>query len=337
MTMNRQAKSMTDFTYPMLTNFASFEEVDDEWVRVTDWFTGRSYNINKVNVEFAKKLDGNTDPYSIPTKLSREEVVWTVAILDEIGLLRRSSVLENASGESYSTFWIPSMTAKLKRLARIYTRLLNILWLPLLVLGFVLFGYFLPTEGDFGVMAIGIILGEISGVILHEIGHALAGIACGAHVYESGLKLSGILPITYTLMDTDALESKERVSILSAGIRSNLLLVGVSFLIACAIPKIGMMMFGIAFWNLIIAVFNMIFDTGLDGRLIIAEYLGIKDVDKFVRKVFHSRKFRKSLRKKGPTGYALMVILAILRLFQFFLLLIPVGGILYLVESIFFK
>ena len=83
-------------------------------------------------------------------------------------------------------------------------------------------------------MWLGNILGIVFGALLHELGHAFAGLTYGARVFEMGVMINAILPGAYVLMDSQRVQSKmKRIQIYAAGVESNALFAGVCLLIAC--------------------------------------------------------------------------------------------------------
>lgn len=78
--------------------------------------------------------------------------------------------------------------------------------------------------------------------VIHELGHAMAGVLEDVPLTGFGFHLFFMIPIAYTDLGNDNLNSLKmwkKLKVLCAGIWHNLLLALVSYLMYCSIPMIG--------------------------------------------------------------------------------------------------
>lgn len=294
--------------YPMINNWLKFKRISKMEVQVKDLLCDDEYTMGYDIARFARRLNGKRDPYSIYPDIPREDIDYMLEQLGEHELLRDSNVLMSERGSVFYTLWIPKQNKLLFRFAKVYSFLLNLLWLPIFALGIWFFFQEFPTGGEVFAV-VGSLGGIVVGAFLHELGHMFTGIRYKAHVFEMGVMIQHFMPGAYVLLDSDKVKSKKcRVAINAAGIKSNVLFAGVCMLLACVFPFSGMPLLCAAVNNVLLALINLVFIEGLDGSSIIEEYLGVPNVAKTAKKLLFSKKSRKALMAKGATGYAIMAV-----------------------------
>ena len=271
--------------YPMATTTLLYRRQEDGRICVTDDITGNSAVMTPGYVRFLRRLDGEIDPYSIPTNLSREEIDAFLDMMDDLGFIRHSRVFEKHFGTIVYTLWVPKMTRKMRDAAWIFDRVLKIVWLPALVLGAYLFWMRKDSVlDDFNIAPaiLGWIAGLAAGVVLHELSHGFSAISNGAHLFEGGVLIYWFMPGAYVAIDEEHLKSmRKKVRILAAGVQMNFLLAGVSAMLMAALGGFG------GFWlmfcsnNLLLGLTNTLFAKGTDGYKILIALLGKKDEDLF--------------------------------------------------------
>lgn len=235
--------------------------------------------------------------------------------LREHDLLRYGRSLDAGSGAHY-TLWFIKRNPLLIKVARLWNCSLMLSWLPVFIFGVLFFIRDLPIINT-DCMWLGNILGIIFGALLHELGHAFAGLTYGARVFEIGIMINALLPGAYVLMDSQSVQSKmKRIQIYAAGVESNALFAGVCLLIACAIPYAGAFLLNAAIGNIILALVNITFGGGLDGASILSELLGIENLVEDTKKVVLNRRIRRKLRSKGMPGYALIAVSVVVQILQ---------------------
>lgn len=301
--------------YPMLNNWLVFSRKNQYEYDVHDCLYDEDFTMGVTIVAFARKLNGHRNPYSINMGLTKAEINHMLKQLREHDLLRYGRSLDAGSGAHY-TLWFIKRNPLLIKVARLWNCSLMLSWLPVFIFGVLFFIRDLPIINT-DCMWLGNILGIIFGALLHELGHAFAGLTYGARVFEIGIMINALLPGAYVLMDSQSVQSKmKRIQIYAAGVESNALFAGVCLLIACAIPYAGAFLLNAAIGNIILALVNITFGGGLDGASILSELLGIENLVEDTKKVVLNRRIRRKLRSKGMPGYALIAVSVVVQILQ---------------------
>lgn len=313
--------------YPMLKRWVSFRRIDSCSYMIHDWLQDRSLVVDSKLAQFARKLNGKWDPYKLDPELGREEVDSFIERLESAGVLRKSRVLEKSLISTMYTLWQPKQTKALCALSLACNFMLKLTWLPVLCLGLWLNRTGMPdimqhcSPAD---ILVGLIVGIFAGGCLHEIGHMFSGISNGARVYELGVTFSVFSPGAYVLMNYENVKSEMKLAeIFSAGIRANFLLAGL-FLTGIHFFSQAASILSVAFAvNICLALYNMCFSAGMDGRSIISAYLGTKKLFKEMD-VLLREKTRSEILKKGITGKVIFADCLILIMIQFTLPLLQI-------------
>ena len=301
--------------YPMLNNWLVFSRKNQYEYDVQDCLYDEDFTMGVTIAAFARKLNGHRNPYSINMGLTKAEINHMLKQLMEHDLLRYGRSLDAGSGAHY-TLWFIKRNPLLMEVARLWNCLLMLSWLPVFIFGVLFFIRDLPIINT-DCRWLGNILGIVFGALLHELGHAFAGLTYGARVFEIGIMINALLPGAYVLMDSQSVQSKmKRIQIYAAGVESNALFAGVCLLIACAIPYAGAFLLNAAIGNIILALVNITFGGGLDGASILSELLGIENLVEDTKKVVLNRRIRRKLRSKGMPGYALIAVSVVVQILQ---------------------
>lgn len=326
--MSESERYKMEYAYPKISNCIIYKKHDMHSVEVTDYFTDEVYLVELEEAKYMKKLDGKTHPYDIETNLTEEEIDCLIAELDNYGLLKESNKIA-CGGTAMRTIWEPEWTIKLRIIAFLCNNLLMILWLPVLITGIIVFkNNWLSI--DFEMTWLGNIIGLGFGIVLHEFGHAFAGVSYGAKVFEMGvLRMYYIIPGAYVLMDEKNVRNRlKRVQIYAAGVETNLLLVGVFLILGSISGSLGGMFMVAAIQNVFLAALNLTLIKGLDGFSIISELLGIEDLIEKATQVAFSRKKKQKLRESGLAGSATIGACYMISAFQLALPLLLIMNIL---------
>lgn len=259
--------------YPQLSNVLGYRRIDADTVEVTNHLYDERFTLSLEQLRFLRELDGFTHPFRIPTPMSREEIKKLLRTAKEGGLTRRST-LWRSGWTVLKTLWEPAVGLGLCVTARIVNALLALAWLPVLIWGIAVFFGNLTELHGLG-LELGL-LGILPGILLHEIGHAFAGIAYGARVFEMGLLFQcWVLPVgAYVAMDDTRLGKWKRVQILAAGVEMNFLLTGLFLLLGAAVSRFNGAFLAAAVTNAFLGVTNLSFLQGLDGAGILSLLLG---------------------------------------------------------------
>lgn len=302
--MSESERYKMEYTYPKISNCLIYKKHDMYSVEVTDYFTDEVYLVELEEAKYMKKLDGKTHPYDIETNLTEEEIDCLIAELDNCGLLKESNKIAGG-GTAMRTIWEPKWTIKLRIIAFLCNNLLMILWLPVLIIGIIVFkNNWLSI--DFEMTWLGNIIGLGFGIVLHEFGHAFAGASYGARVFEMGvLRMYYIIPGAYVILDDKTVKNRlKRVQINAAGVEMNLFLVGVFLILGAIFGNLGGMFLTAAIQNAFLAALNLTLIKGLDGMAIVSELLGIEDIIETATDVIINRGIRNELREYGTSGNA---------------------------------
>ena len=132
--------------------------------------------------------------------------------------------------------------------------------------------YSMVDKNDFSYL-LGLYVGIASGVIVHECGHAIAGLGYNAHLFTCGIMI-GITPGAFVELDDEHIKSSlKKAQISAAGIEMNLLLCGLSMVCMC-FNSARSLLGAIALSNLLLASVNLLPIIGVDGSQIINKLVG---------------------------------------------------------------
>lgn len=317
--------------YPMTNNWLSYRRISDYEYEVTDNLDDSVYTMGRTIAKFAKRLNGETNPYHIDPSLSREDVKSMLSELHKHDLLRSSRVLESSFGSFLYTIWIPRWTPFLRIFAFLMNNLLLLLWLPSLVFGIYVFIKNILVI-DVEISLTGYLFGLLVGICAHELAHAFAGISYRAKVFEFGIGVQNFMPCAYTLLESSHCKRQQRIQINAAGVEANFLMTGVCLLICAVFPRLSALFYSAALINVNLGVLNLLCLDGLDGMSILSDVIGV-DMVLFLdnaKRVVCSKRRRVKLQKKGLWGHAIILTSYIVVFSQIgfpLLLLINIGGI----------
>lgn len=307
--------------YPMLSNWLTYKE--DKEVPYTyevrhGLYGDYSFRLSAFELEFALKLNGRRDPYTIDPDLNREEVDILIQRLDSFDALRRSRVLYSEKGTRYKTVWIPTFSES-GGIARAVNLLLMLLWLPVLLVGLI---SFLPSppgiEPGIFEFLVSCAFSAYVSPMLHELGHCVAGLAYGCRVYEIGTFTENyVIPGAYASVESSRLCSPlKRVQVYAAGLEVNCLIMGASLWAATEIQSLSAMFVLIAAFESFYLIYNLTFVyKGTDGVCIIKALLGMPEDEYSIPavKIVQNRE-KPSLGKSKSGVIALNVLFAALEL-----------------------
>ena len=325
----RRKEKTVRYKYPKISNALTYRRIDSNTVEIIDHINDQSFNFGIDAARYAKKLDGKTNPYVISTNLSFREIEFVLNDLEKYGLTRHSDTRRLSFGTRLKTLWIPKQSTFLRVVAYISNVILLSLWLPMLILGVVMFYNNIEQVG-FDWLWAGFFIGLLCGALFHELGHAFAGIVYGARVFEMGVLLMYcILPGAYVLLDRSPVKNRlQRIQINAAGVEANFLLCGVFLLAGALIPSLGGMFMSAAACNAIIGAINLAFIKGLDGAAIVSDLIGIEDVIDRAKYIVTKRGARKRILRQGAGGYAAVTMCYMLVVLQIALPVLLVANIL---------
>ena len=261
--------------YPKTIDTLLYKRLDESRYKVKNAETGEIFELGRAIVSFMNKLDGKTDPFMINTCLSDFEIEEVLDFLWANELVTKKKLKK----VGFLSYGIPFFKVKTTQKMRIVSRLLNFLlmifFVPVFIAGLYAVKdiYSMVDKNDFSYL-LGLYVGIASGVIVHECGHAIAGLGYNAHLFTCGIMI-GITPGAFVELDDEHIKSSlKKAQISGAGIEMNLLLCGISMICMCLFNSALSLLGGIAFINLLLALVNLLPIIGVDGSQILNKLIG---------------------------------------------------------------
>lgn len=285
--------------YPQLNSWLLYKKLDENNYEVKDCRASTFYKFDIDEIRFFRQLDGKTDPYSIDTPMCELEVRRLLRFLKRKDLIRSSRIQKSFLSLNISLFKI-KCSKRGRKIAFALNFLLMISFLPVFVFGL---SFLFNNSTQLNIQGFEIITGSIFGMLvgllLHEVGHALAAAGYNAHLFEAGL-IIGLASGAYVALDYDNIKRRfRRIQILAAGIEINLFLAGVSCIFSILIYSMSSFFFAIAWVNFALAVINMLCISGLDGCSIMEELIGTKNIMFNAVDFVFDKNLRSNLVKQG--------------------------------------
>lgn len=308
--------------YPALANWIRFKKVSYDTYEIHDLIHESIFETTEYWVWFAKQLDGKTNPYRIDREMPREKIDRMLKAFKENDVIRDSRFLSKSLLSTLFTVWTPNVTKKMRRVSYVLNALLLISVIPMLV--FSIF-YFVNYIGDISMDYIisGSLIGMLLGMIMHEMGHMIAGLAYGGQVFEVGAMFQFLIPGAYVLMSQENIKQRmKRIQVSAAGIEMNLLLTAIFVILSVQFEVLSGFFLGAAINNALLAFLNLTFVDGFDGMSIIGELLGVEELVSKAKRITKSKWKRSKLQKDGVSGNATIVACYIFKVIQIALPLI---------------
>lgn len=291
--------------YPQLVNTLLYKKLNNGKFIVRNYETDSDYILDSESCGFIQHLDGRTDPYSIPTSLSYDEVNRLMRWLKKKELTRTSRFQKNGLLSVTFTLFKIKASINMKVISWFLNCGLMIFFLPLLTSGIIIISKNFSSvvyNYNYLLFIIGIFVGQVVGMILHESGHAISGLAFNAKVSECGL-LFGICVLgAYVKLEESYIKSRlKRVQILAAGVEMNFAISGTALILSYIFNSLFSIFFGIAVSNLLLGLINLLPIVGLDGGQIINQLLGGDFLDATIDFIL-DKGTRKALVNEGTSG-----------------------------------
>ena len=251
-----------------------YKRLDESRYKVKNIENDEIFELGVNIVSFMNKLDGKTDPFMINTCLSDFEIEEVLDFLWANELVTKKK-LKKVGFLSYGIpFFKVKATQKMRIVSRLLNSLLMIFFVPVFIAGLYAVKdiYSMVDKNDFSYL-LGLYVGIASGVIVHECGHAIAGLGYNAHLFTCGIMI-GITPGAFVELDDEHIKSSlKKAQISAAGIEMNLLLCGLSMVCMC-FNSARSLLGAIALSNLLLASVNLLPIIGVDGSQIINKLVG---------------------------------------------------------------
>ena len=338
-----------DGRYPCKANWVILKSTKNG-IAARNCLNQETVKLTDRQAKYLMRLDGNRNPCKIKG-FTKQECEEYYDYLDSEVLIRDEGRTLHADGIMLHTVYIPGR----KYAGTIIPKILNsLLWLTFLPV--FLYGLFRLSRYDiefgmncnyfFANVIIGIVGGLLLGMILHEVGHAIACLANmkGAFL-EAGFMIRGILPGAYVMIDaTDVTNRRKKAQIYLAGIEVNLLLSGLLMILMTSVRensffgewKIAMLYAVVQ--NVILALINISLVEIFDGEHTMRALFGGPIVDAAkanLKQMFSSKKRRNYFRKNGINGIANICTSVVVLVFQIFIPLLILAEISIFVGGVF--
>lgn len=289
--------------YPIKCNWISYEpgSRDKEYV-VMNHLADMVYIVDEEDIRFIEKLDGKTDPARLLQGYSRNEIRSYLEQLEDMDLIRNSRAV--VEGSHMWTVHIVKNNIRYQTFAKVINWFFMLSVFPLLYLAWntinkeLFYLYFMGTSGMWVTIG-GYVFGLISGMVLHELGHAISCTAYGGNVMEFGLMWEEF-PGAYTLIDPKSIKRRmNRIQTYLAGVEVNFILAALYAIIMCYTAEAWKD--GTGFWmeaafvNLILGFMNILMIDGVDGMKIMQEIIGDDDLIDSTQRVLKDRRKRVAL------------------------------------------
>ena len=274
-------KNLFRYKYPKRkSNVLLYKSQTHQGYCFFDYSTETFFPLTDDEYQLALHLDGKTDPFTVNTAWSGTYVKSLLEAFITYDIITYSR-LEREGFFTWSlsvvSFKKPTWTARY--ICTILSRIQAVCFFPVLCLGAVCYMHAstFDLSWDHWRFWICNIVFLWGGAILHELGHAVNGIAYGAKVFEAGLLIFPV-PGAFVSMNSNSIKNKMQIiQIHAGGVENNLFLTGCLLFLSSVTASPLSLYFSIgAFSNLTVALINLAFLPGLDGYSLLQTLLGTK-------------------------------------------------------------
>lgn len=153
----------------------------------------------------------------------------------------------------------------------------------------------------------------LSSVLLHEIGHLVAGLNYGYRFSELGVLLFGIIPIGayVAYIENKAAKSLQKIQFSLAGIEMDLLVAGICMILSKSSYSLSSTFIVAAIINIILAASNLLPASGLDGESALSALFGVESISKTARRYLSSKRHICKLINAKLPGVVTLLILSL--------------------------
>lgn len=319
--------------YPKLAKWIRFKKINEKEYVVYDLMQNEEFVLDEYFVCFAKKLNGDVNPYEIDNRLTRNDVDEILSGLKERNIIRKGKLLNKSLTQTLVTLWQPNFTNTHRIVAFFLNALLMISVLPLSV--FSVYTFITDfNDLDIEYIFLGLFVGTVAGIIVHEFGHTIACLGYRGNVFEVGVGFQYFIPCAYVLLNEKTIKNRlRRVQVNAAGVEMNLILADICMLIAVKTQITSGFLVGMIIQNILLAIINLTFIKGFDGMAIMGELLGVDNFLTKAKALLKDKSKKKKLAKSGFPGRATIVACYFIRCVQIalpMLLIVDVlGGLLW--------
>jgi len=317
-----------DGKYPCMANWVVLKRRENG-VLARNCLTDEEEVLTERQAGYLLKLNGDRHPLKIKG-FSYEECREYYSELDDMWLIRNPGRTLDLDSIILYTVYIPAKKRTKSLIPKVLNFLLLVSFIPLLVYGLYRFSEY-PAPIKEAHFLTGYVGGTLGGMILHEIGHAVACLSYHGRWLEAGFMQSLFCPGAYVLIDESTVRGRlKKVQISLAGVEMNLFLAGILLIVMSYTDSqsplcdwTGAMLYAV-FQNIFLALINLTFVRGLDGEQVISLLLGdgsaVDNAKANIRCILKKRERKLYFKENGVTGVANVCTSAVIMLFQ---LMIP--------------
>lgn len=271
--------------YPMMANWLMVKRPQNGVYQIKNILTEEWLALSEDTFCFLKNLDGNTNPKLLGEKYG-VDYQQLLDEFEEYQLIRKGRKIDGGVGKRFFTLFIPGKKRSNHLIPKLINAFLMIGWCPILILGcYSLFNSY--AELCWGNVLLSSLFALVLGISFHELSHALSCLSYGGSLYEVGVVFQLFYSGAYVLIDYSRIRSRlKRIQIMAAGAEANLMLGGISLFLASMEWKWNGSFLVIAINNILLAIYNMTFASGLDGNTVLKEILGFTDSKCDVLEIF---------------------------------------------------
>ncbi len=298
--------------YPRKSPYLIYKKTEHNDYRIENYLSYDVYRITNKTAAFLKCLDGRHNPYELLPDCSRSDVQ---KILREFKAYHLLAPKKNLIVFGVGSFMYPLIycyPGKWKKLVAIICNfLLMALFFPTFILGLCLgkssiIHIYAQSKIE---LFVAVLIGAIIGITMHELSHACAGLAYGAHIFEIGVGTKFFIPMGYVLMDPSNVKSRlKRVQIEAAGIEMNLFLCGALMFLKPATFINPFVLKACILVNLSMGILNALPLNGLDGMRILSTLFKKENLLEHAKGIIIDR--NKQIRKTSRRAIAIAEIAA---------------------------
>lgn len=256
--------------------------------------TEDTFLVDKATYLFLKQLDGKTSPFYCLPHMPKQQVMQLLNELKQKDLVRSSRIDFLGIGSVLISIWMNSNQKINKRFCCIANQILLLSFLPIFLVGVGLAAIYWDSMFMFDselLPNLGMLIGALLGMFLHEFGHAAAAGAYGVLTVELGVMLNNFIPGAYVMIEPKSTTFWKDIQINAAGIEMNLLLCGTLLFFSVCFPSGAQLFAMAAVTNGAFAAFNLSLFVSLDGMKIIELLLDVKGLYEIAFSMLFSKEF----------------------------------------------
>lgn len=166
-------------------------------------------------------------------------------------------------------------------------------------------------------------------ISIHELGHAIAGIAYRYTIIDVGILLAVFLPIGAYVSHYDNRRATphQKFQFAMAGIEANLLMAGICICAASHLPRAALTLITAAVLNLMFLFTNLLPCDELDGEVALSALLQVENISFYAKKFLRSKRYRHHVLHSGSVGVLILLLFIFIYLSTIFVFVLNLAAI----------